>query len=549
MAFTSKKAAEASMEDSCAAQGNPPQVSTKNGLHRSLSNRQVQLICIGGAIGTSLFIRIGNGLAFGGPASLLIAYIMYSSVLALISNCLAEMTVAYPVSGGFIRQAGHWVDDALGFMAGWNYFLYEALLIPVEVTAICLVLSFWNENSKDSGPTAAICIACTVVFVLLNTVGVKVFGEAEFWLSSGKVILILSLLMFTFITMVGGNPAGDAYGFRYWNEPGAFAAYLSTGSIGRFEGFLACLWNASFAVVGPEYISIVAAEVYRPRRSLRSAFKTVYARFGLFFIGTALSVGIVIPYNNSTLQAIAAGELSSSSAAATPWVIAMENLGIRIFPHIVNLLLFTCLFSAGNTYTFCAIRNLYALALEGRAHRIFAKTTSNGTPIFACMVVTIFPLLSLMQVGSTSAEVLNWLISLITAGGVVNYIVITITYICFYRACLVQGVKRSELPYFAWYQPWCAYVGLASMLMIIFFYGYSSFRPWDVGIFFQHYTMVILDPILFIVWKLLKRTKWLKPHEVDLVWEKPEIDEYEAELPPYTGGTWNSLLRFCRLRK
>ncbi|RMY13647.1 hypothetical protein D0867_00890 [Hortaea werneckii] len=201
---------------------------------------------------------------------------MYSSVLALISNCLAEMTVAYPVSGGFIRQAVHWVDDALGFMAGWNY-------------------------------------------LLLNTVGVKIFGEAEFWLSSGKVILILSLLMFTFITMVGGNPTGDAYGFRYWNDPGAFAAYLSTGSIGLFEGFLACLWNASFAVVGPEYISIVAAEVYRPRRSFKSAFKTVYARFGL------------------TLQAIAAGELSSSSAAATPWVIAMENLGIRIFPHIVNL--------------------------------------------------------------------------------------------------------------------------------------------------------------------------------------------------------------------
>ena len=121
MPLTSKKAAEASFEDSCPAQGNPPQVSSKNGLHRSLSNRQVQLICIGGAIGTSLFIRIGNGLAFGGPASLLIAYIMYSSVLALVSNCLAEMTVAYPVSGGFIRQAGHWVDDALGFMAGWNY--------------------------------------------------------------------------------------------------------------------------------------------------------------------------------------------------------------------------------------------------------------------------------------------------------------------------------------------------------------------------------------------------------------------------------------------
>lgn len=157
--------------------------------------------------------------------------------------------------------------------------------------------------------------------------------------------------------------------------------------------------------------------------------------------------------------------------------------------------------------------------------------------------------MSLLQVGSTSAEVLNWLVSLITAGGVVNYIVITITYICFYNACLVQGLKRNQLPYYAWYQPWCAYIGLAWMLMIIIFYGYPSFRPWDVGVFFQHYTMVILDPILFIFWKLLKRTKWLKAHEVDLVWEKPDIDAYEEELPPYTGSFWDSVLIFCRLKK
>lgn len=124
MASKENNAPEASAwvdQDGIQSGRNSPHAAESNGLHRRLSNRQVQLICIGGAIGTSLFIRIGNGLAFGGPASLLIAYIMYSGVLALVSNCLAEMTVAYPVSGGFIRQAGHWVDDALGFMAGWNY--------------------------------------------------------------------------------------------------------------------------------------------------------------------------------------------------------------------------------------------------------------------------------------------------------------------------------------------------------------------------------------------------------------------------------------------
>lgn len=130
-----------------------------DGLRRQLGNRQIQLIAIGGTIGTGLFVSIGSGLAKGGPGSLLLAFSLYSCVLALVNNSLAEMTTYMPVSGGFIRLAGRWVDDALGFCAGWNYFLYQALLIPFEVTALNLVLSFWNEKVKEPGPTAGICAA------------------------------------------------------------------------------------------------------------------------------------------------------------------------------------------------------------------------------------------------------------------------------------------------------------------------------------------------------------------------------------------------------
>ena len=94
-----------------------------DGLQRHLANRQIQLIAIGGSIGTALFVTIGQGLYYGGPGSLLIAYTMYSLALACVNNCIAEMSTAYPVSGGFIRLAGKWVDDALGFMAGWNFLL------------------------------------------------------------------------------------------------------------------------------------------------------------------------------------------------------------------------------------------------------------------------------------------------------------------------------------------------------------------------------------------------------------------------------------------
>lgn len=115
----------------------------KDSLHRRLGNRQIQLLTIGGSIGTALFISIGSGLHEAGPASLFIAYTLYSCMLALVNNCIAEMTTYMPVSGGFIRLAGQWVDDAFGFMAGWNFFLYEALLIPFELTALCEVFGFW----------------------------------------------------------------------------------------------------------------------------------------------------------------------------------------------------------------------------------------------------------------------------------------------------------------------------------------------------------------------------------------------------------------------
>jgi len=126
-------------------------------LHRRLGNRQIQLMAIGGSIGTALFVSIGSGLHHGGPGSLFIAYTIYACMLGLVNNCLSEMTILMPVSGGFVRLAGEWVDDAFGFMAGWNFFLYEALLIPFEITALTTVLGFWSDNIPPwSVPIAAI---------------------------------------------------------------------------------------------------------------------------------------------------------------------------------------------------------------------------------------------------------------------------------------------------------------------------------------------------------------------------------------------------------
>ncbi|OAL35843.1 hypothetical protein AYO20_04993 [Fonsecaea nubica] len=484
-------------------------------------------MAIGGTIGTAIFISIGNALAAGGPGSLLIAYFLYTMVLICINNCTAEMTVQHPVSGGFIRLAGKWVDDALGFMVGWNFFIYEALLIPFEITALSLVIQFWT----DKIPVAAICVICIVCYGAINILAVRVYGEAEFWLCSGKVLLLLMMFFFTFITMVGGNPQGNAYGFHSWNVAGAFAEHRTTGALGRFEGFLTCLWSASFTIVGPEYVSMAAAEAKRPRIIVKNAFKTIYWRYFCFFVLGALCVGIV------------------SGAAASPYVIAMTNMGIGVLPHIVTALILTSIFSAGNTLTYCGARSLYGLALEGRAPAILRRTTKSGVPIYALAVTMCFPFLSFLQTSNSSAIVMTWLIALITAGALIDYLVMCITFLCYHRACKVQGLDRRTLPYRGWFQPYCAWIGVFAMVTVLLFYGYTAFSPPTVAGFFQNYTMQLVAPILYVGWKLFKGTKILGPEEVDLVWESRVIDVYEEAFQGEVVGFWTDIAQIFGLRR
>ena len=173
------------------------------------------------------------------------------------------------------------------------------------------------------------------------------------------------------------------------------------------------MWTASFIIVGPEYISIVAAEAKRPRVYIKTAFKTVYYRFGFFFIGAALACGIVIAYSDPTLVGVIAGTKDGAGAAASPFVIAMSNLKVKVFPDIINALLITSIFSAGNTYTYCATRSLYGLAIEGRAPKILRKCTNQGVPIYCFAVVMVFPLLSLLAIGNGTAVAIDWLVNLV----------------------------------------------------------------------------------------------------------------------------------------
>ncbi|KAF2814974.1 AAT family amino acid transporter [Mytilinidion resinicola] len=511
------------------------------GLHRRLSNRQIQWIAIGGSIGTALFVSIGWGLIEGGPGSLFLAFAIYCGFLALVNSCMAEMTVFMPVVGGWVRMGSMWVDEAYGFMAGWNFFLYEAVLIPFEISALNLVLTFW----RDDIPVAAVVSACVVLYAAINLLAVRAYGESEFWLASGKIILIIMLFCFTFVTMVGGNPKHDAYGFRNWNKPGSFAEYIHTGALGRFEGFLGAYFQASFTIVGPEYVAMVAGEAIYPRVTIKAAFKTMYWRFGIFFILGALCVGIILPYDDPTLNNLL-NNVGTGTGASSPYVIAMKNMGISVLPDLTNALMVTSIFSAGNSYVYCATRSLYSLAIDGHAPRFLRRTTKKGIPIYCFLVTMIFPFLGFLSVSSGASQGVKWLANITQAAQLLDYIFMCTIYLFFYRAMKAQGYDRNNLPYKGWGQPYVAIAGLITMTVTLCIYGYAVFYAFDVGTFMTYYAMCFICIVAWVGFKLIKRSKFVKPLEADLVWERPAIDAYEASIDPPLGlwtDIWQSVTR------
>jgi len=283
--------------------------------------------------------------------------------------------------------------------------------------------------------------------------------------------------------MLGGNPMHDRIGFRYWKDPGAFTELYSSGSLGRFLGFLQCLIQASFTISGADYVAMAAGEAENPRKVMPRAFNAVYSRLTVFFILGSLAVGILVPYNDEDLKT--AYSTGAPGAAASPYVIAMNRLRIRILPDIVNAMVLTAAFSAGNSYVYCASRSLYGLALEGKAPKIFARCTKRGVPVYAVLLVLALSLLSFLQVSNSAAVVLQWFINLVTASQLINFSVITVSYLRFYAACKAQGLDRKTLPYRGFGQPFMAWYALAGTFVMTFVGGYTVFLPgnWDVPTF------------------------------------------------------------------
>lgn len=218
----------------------------------------------------------------------------------------------------------------------------------------------------------------------------------------------------------------------------------------------------------------------------------------------------------------------------------MVNFKINGLPSIVNALIITSVLSAGNHCTYAAARTIHGLALDRKAPAFFAKCNKSGVPYYAVVLALVFCLLALLQLGDSSSTVLGWLVGICTASFVLNYVGTVITYLHFYKSLQRQGIDRNTLPYKGYFQPYAAYWALFGTVFMSLALGYNLFidGQWDTTLFITSYGMVGLFPAAFIVWKLIKRTKYVWPGTADLQLgsTKSDIDLYETLYEPKQRG-------------
>ncbi|KAG0681123.1 hypothetical protein C6P42_004363 [Pichia californica] len=466
-------------------------------LGRDFKKRHVSMIAIAGAIGTGLIIGSGTALERGGPASLFIGYIITGIILLTVLMSLGEMAAFSPMDKAFSGYPARYVDPALGFAAGWNYFFKYAIVLSANLSALGVIIQYWRKDLNVSIFISVFLVA--IIFV--NWFNVKFYGELEFWCASAKLIVLLICFITCIVITCGGSPTHETIGFQYWHES-AFLEYLVKGSTGRFLGVWACIIQSCFSYVGSEAIGVVFGETPDPKTFIPKASKQVIFRICFFYIFGVFMIGLAVSPLNKKLST------SGSNAAASPFVIAFQAAEIKVLPDFINAALLIFVGSSANTDIYLGSRTLYGLAKDGYAPKIFTKLNRNGIPYYGCLFTAIWGALAYMNANESSAVIFGYFSSSVTVFGILNWLNIMISYICYYKATVAQNVAREEIPFRMWGQPYAAYIVTIFIMIITFFNGYNAFiNGFKYKTFITTYIGIAAYLIMIFSWKIIFKTK------------------------------------------
>ncbi|GMM27537.1 amino acid transporter [Martiniozyma asiatica (nom. inval.)] len=492
----------------------------------TMKKRHVQMIGMATGIGTGLFVGTGVALSNGGPGSLMIAYAIVGVMIFCVVQCLGELAIAFPVSGSFLQYNSRFIAPWWSFVMAWNYALQWVIVMPLELVAASLTIKYWNDTINS----AAWVVIFYAVIVFIHFFGVKGYGEAEFIFSLIKLTALLGFVIFGIVVTAGGGPKHEYIGGKYWHNPGSFNH--------GFKGLCTVFVAAAFSFAGTELVGMASAETANPAKTLPSATKKVFWRICVFYITSLVLVCCLVPYNDDRLLS----SNSTSTASASPFVLAIKNAGVEGLPSVINAVILIALLSVANSAVFAATKTLTSLAAQGFAPKIFTYVDRSGRPLYSLLCTVVFGLLCFLAASPRETEAFAWMMALSGLSSIFTWGSICFAHCRFRRAMSVQGRSLDELSF-------TAMTGLAggilgtvlSVLILAAEFWVSLFpigSPPDAEVFFKNYLNAVVNlafMFIFIGIKLFKKEKitWLiraKDIDIDTGRRLDDIDILKQEI-------------------
>ncbi|RZF54499.1 amino acid permease [Acinetobacter halotolerans] len=444
---------------------------SQGNLKHGLSNRHIQLIALGGAIGTGLFLGISQSIKLAGP-SVILGYAIAGLIAFLMMRQLGEMVVQEPVSGSFSHFANKYWGSFAGFMSGWNYWVLNILVCMAELTAIGLYIQYWWPEI----PTWASALAFFLLINGINLLHVKLFGEMEFWFSIVKILAILAMIGFGSYLLATGTAGPQAGISNLWALGGFFPFGV--------EGLIMAMAVIIFAFGGIELFGITAAEARDPDKTLPKAVNQIIYRILIFYIATLFILFALFPWN----QMIEGG---------SPFVMVFASLDSHGVATMLNFVILTAAVSVYNGTSYCSSRMLLGLAEQGNAPKFLKHINKRGIPTNAVLVSAFVTVLCVLINYLFPQKAFALLMMLVVAAIVINWIVISWTHLKFRKAMQMQG-QTTKFPSIAY--PFSNYLCIVFMLGILVVMSLSP----DMRIAVMMIPAWILCLMLTYVFKLRK---------------------------------------------
>ncbi|MFL4479074.1 amino acid permease [Paeniglutamicibacter sp. ORCA_105] len=445
------------------------------GMHKGLKSRQIQMIAIGGAIGTGLFMGAGGRLAGAGPA-LMFSYAVCGFFAFLILRALGELVVHRPSSGSFVSYAREFFGEKAAFVTGWLYWLNWAMTAIVDITAIALYMNFFAKYVPWIGsvPQWVWALAALLIVLGLNLVSVKVFGELEFWFALIKVLALVGFLAVGIYFVIFGSPIpGHEVGFSLIADNGGFFPNGLLPVVVVMQGVV-------FAYASIELIGTAAGETENPEKVMPKAINTVIIRIAVFYVGSLVLLSLLLPYT-----AYKAGE--------SPFVTFFGSIGVSGMDSIMNLVVLTAAMSSLNAGLYSTGRILRSMALAGSAPRFTAKLNKQGVPYGGIALTAAVAGLGVVLNAIVPANAFEIVLNMAALGIIASWGMIVLCQLALYRLAKRGGAARPAFRMIG--APYTGYLTLAFLLAVIVLMAFDSpVGTWTVA------SIIVIIPALMIGW-------------------------------------------------